>query len=348
MDFQKMQAAYKELINNEARIPITINDDKKYRDTLEQCCEKLLEKIECFLSVDEYELIKDFSQKLIEVVNLYYSGRTQEAQKIVTDIVNEIRDNDVQQKVWFSNLYDNFCYSTNMKNVFFRARLGDSNESFTSKRMMMLPHDCRTKAKTGRFNIAGVTSLYLANSSYCCWMEKGRPADNLFNVSKFELKDNFYVLNLANTDVLENFAFTNVGEVLASLKMLILRMAVYFRVEEKDRSFKSEYVISNLLTSACIEAGVDGIAYYSTKSECLEANRRIAVNIVIFDNPQKEINNCFVVSNAINYSLFKHINASQDIIKEHSDSMKIYENGLIIEYSFTDFYFFDKYLFKHV
>ena len=43
--------------------------------------------------------------------------------------------------------------------------------------------------KTGsyRFSIPGITSLYLGNTSYACWIEMGRSAEHDFNVSSVVL-----------------------------------------------------------------------------------------------------------------------------------------------------------------
>lgn len=63
----------------------------------------------------------------------------------------------------------------------------------------MLHHPFKLRGKTGnyRFSIPGVTSLYLANSSYGCWIEMGRPSEHDFNVSPFVLDGTQRIFNLA-------------------------------------------------------------------------------------------------------------------------------------------------------
>ncbi len=55
--------------------------------------------------------------------------------------------------------------------------------------MMYLPISLRSKSGNYRFSIPGNPSLYLANSSYGCWIETGFPADIDFNVSSPVLLD---------------------------------------------------------------------------------------------------------------------------------------------------------------
>ena len=65
---------------------------------------------------------------------------------------------------------------------FFRARCG-TPQGFAAHDMLHLPYSKRSLTGSYRFSIPGVPSLYLANSSYGCWIELGQPSDHDFNVS---------------------------------------------------------------------------------------------------------------------------------------------------------------------
>ena len=63
--------------------------------------------------------------------------------------------------------------------------------------MIHLPNSLRAKSGNYRFSIPGNPSMYLANSSYGCWIETGCPAEIDFNVSPILLEGNQKIFNLA-------------------------------------------------------------------------------------------------------------------------------------------------------
>jgi hypothetical protein len=79
---------------------------------------------------------------------------------------------------------------------FFRCRTGNPSNRFTAKQMLYLPRSLRAKSGNYRFSLPGSPSMYLANSSYGCWIETGYPADNDFNVSPILLDGTQKILNL--------------------------------------------------------------------------------------------------------------------------------------------------------
>lgn len=79
---------------------------------------------------------------------------------------------------------------------FFRCRIGNPSNAYEAKDMLHLPLKLRSKSGNYRFSIPGNPSLYLANSSYGCWIETGFPPENDFNVSPVLLDGTQKVFNL--------------------------------------------------------------------------------------------------------------------------------------------------------
>src|SRR5690606_13295688 len=77
----------------------------------------------------------------------------------------------------------------------YRARIGSGNFSKTD--FLHIPFNKRGLVSTQRFSIAGVPSMYFGLTSYVCWLELDKPADNLFNIAAYELPKVMKVLNLA-------------------------------------------------------------------------------------------------------------------------------------------------------
>ena len=71
------------------------------------------------------------------------------------------------------------------------------------------------------------------------------------------------------------------------LKLLILMIATSYTVEESNRIFKSEYIISQSVMLACNELGFDGVAYLSKRVDD-EMFANIAINVALFANIKRE------------------------------------------------------------
>ena len=66
---------------------------------------------------------------------------------------------------------------------FFRARTSDKFCVFNREEMLHIPFDLRERVSSTRFSIPGLPCLYLATTTYCCWLELRTPPDYQFNVS---------------------------------------------------------------------------------------------------------------------------------------------------------------------
>lgn len=168
---------------------------------------------------------------------------------------------------------------------FFRARTSDTAQTFSPKEM--LHHPFRLRGMTGnyRFSIPGVTSLYLANSSYGCWIELGRPSEHDFNVSPFVLDGSQRVFNLA-VMTRHIFHLKSDDDVHCWIKLLVLMIATSYKVNEKSRVFKSEYIVSQSVMLACKRLGFAGVAYFSKRVES-ELFAVTAINLALFAEYKK-------------------------------------------------------------
>lgn len=220
--------------------------------------------------------------------------------------------------------------------------------------MIYLPEKLRAKSGNYRFSIPGNPSLYLANSSYGCWIETGFPPEIDFNVSPVVLDGTQRILNLAVS--IRDFSSLNEVEdtrVHCWLKLLLLCIATSYRIEEANRTFKSEYIISQIIMIACRKLKLDGVAYYS-KRVSDEQFAFCAINLALFVDYKRKNNSIsghIKIDDAFNYAVFKQLRPS---LKYKKYPLKSVSTELITNigdrerqypYRETDFFEFDSFLF---
>ena len=181
------------------KTPIVIGNDNDYLDSLDSKFDMLIETFE-EIHIDNFfiEQIKDYKDKLHSVIIKYYSGEIQEAQNIIENIIYEFKD----QQPAISNINDSISfglYNLDYKYdvQFFRARCSEKTVDYKREEMLHIPFSKRSLVKSGRFSIPGLPCLYLGTTSYVCWLELGRPADYMFNVSPVKLDNSQKIFNLA-------------------------------------------------------------------------------------------------------------------------------------------------------
>ena len=127
--------------------------------------------------------------------------------------------------------------------------------------------------KTQRFSISGIPCIYLSTSSYGCWIEMNRPDSKSFQVSSIKIPTDIKVLNLCIQQNLINGKMAVIQntkewkEAIQCLEIFPLVIATSYHVKQNDRSFKSEYIIPQIVMQVCGELGIKGIAYLSKKVE---------------------------------------------------------------------------------
>lgn len=128
--------------------------------------------------------------------------------------------------------------------------------------------------------------MYLSTTSWGCWIEMNKPSRRKFNVSALRIPGNLRVLNLCVQQNLINGMSAlpdekDYREIISLLEILPLVIATSFRVtKQKERVFKSEYVIPQLIMQVCLELGIDGVAYLSKRTDAMIAYP-YAVNLAL-------------------------------------------------------------------
>ena len=260
---------------------------------------------------ESINIIVSFSKKILKSLNSYYKADIAESNQIILDLVKDIGDNPFA--VSSVNNSEAFPGKKEDELQFFRSRLGYPNEHFKAIDMLHMPKSLRAKSGNYRFSIPGNPSMYLANSSYGCWLEMGCPADIEFNVSPILLDGSQKIFNLAISIRDDRFKkFSDEDSVHCWLKLYLLTIATSYIIEEENRTFKSEYIVSQSLMMACKKMKYDGIAYYSRRVED-ELFSLCAINLVLFVDYNGKYSNLIKhikIDDAFNYSLFKQLSGN--------------------------------------
>ena len=356
----------KELLSS-VSAPFSCNFDIDYYDAVSLKLSELEDLL--ILSGAEQEIVdasKEFRFALISILEEYYKGNVFSAQAKMNEQIRIICSEDELAAVEVNRCS---VVGDNKERIpFFRARLDADEEGFTSKEMGVIPFSQRTRCNAERFSIPGLPCLYAGNTSYVCWLEMGKPADYRFNVSILWVDNSIKLLDLT---VVANCLFSHFvdGSLILSenlsigrIKRIMLSICSSFRVKEKARIFKSEYIIPQLVMLSCRDYNLDGISYFTTKvSNSLLAGICTA-NIALFskyendlfypDMDKSVLDGRVSVSDAVNYSVFKQMVFDACSVPDHLwiegsrfiNNIDVY--GEQTEYRNTEFYRFDKYLLK--
>ena len=342
-----------DFICEELHGPFVIKKDYEYINDLEKKYLIVLKRAQNAGADEESILIiKKYKDKIIKAINSYYKADISKCNTIIKNLIMDIG----KEPFAVSTLKNSSAFpGTRDKEIqFFRCRLGEPSNSYRAKDMLHLPVKMRAKSGNYRFSIPGNPSLYLSNSSYGCWLETNLPADSFFNVSPVILDGSQIIFNLAIS--LRDHHFLNEYErnrVHCWIKLFMLAVATSYRVEEKGRTFKSEYIVSQSIMMACKKLKYDGVAYYS-KRVSNESFALCAINLALFVDYDKEYSNIvkhLKIDDAFNYSLYKKLSNSLNY-KEYT--LRLANTGFTTNignydrqypYRETEFYDFDKFLF---
>ncbi len=312
----------KQLNYEEYCTPFVINNDNEYVSALESKLKSLIDNFEfCGADSDIIEIAKDTCRKIINSIDLYYKGGIVDAQTIINELINSFDDDSYA----ITGINNSIAFpgfgQENLEVQFFRARLSERVEGYKANEMLHIPFNKREIIKSQRFSIPGLPCLYLGNTTYDCWIELGRPADYMFNVSPALLDNTQKVLNLAVSiryfyEYLTPKDTCDVAEMkkemLTLLKLVILNICTSYRVINDDRNFKSEYIVSQMIMLACKKRGLDGIAYFSKRIISEMFSSIYSVNLVLFanynhENSLSEICEHIEIDDSFNFSMYKQL-----------------------------------------
>lgn len=241
--------------------PFSVNTDAEYYDNLRKrytAFVKLLKKASA--DVESLKIAQKYTDKVCEALRDYYHGAVSSCHQKILNLVSGCSDNKIAVSILDESRAFPGPKGTEIQ--FFRARNSDVAQTFTPKEMLHHPFKLRGKTGNYRFSIPGVTSLYLANTSYGCWIEMGCPSEHDFNVSPFVLDGTQKIFNLAvlSRDISQLHTEEDVHN---WIKLLVLMIATSYKVAEQNRAFKSEYIISQSVMLACKKLGHDGAMSFS-------------------------------------------------------------------------------------
>ncbi len=334
--------------------PFVIQKDLDYYDDLRR---RLTHFVNCLKKVADIESIiiaRKYSDKVCESLRDYYQGNISICHKRIKNLIKGCQNH----KLAVATLNESRAFpgQRGSEIQFFRARSESEAKTMQPKDFLHLPFSQRSKSGNYRFSIPGVTSLYLANTSYGCWIEMGKPSEHDFYVAPVLLDGNQKIFNLAvATRMLEELNDGAKDYIHCWIKLLVLMIATSYKVEETNRTFRSEYIISQSIMLACKELGYDGVAYFSTRVED-ELFAFTAINLALFaDNEKKkeygEICYRMKVDEPMNYQLFRQLRPSatyqQYELRVSRTGLITNINGFKRQYTYrdTEFYRFDEHLF---
>ncbi len=340
--------------DKELQSPFVIKKDSDYYKDLRQ---RLTHFVNCLRNVADEKSVsiaKNYSDRVCMSLRDYYHGNVNACHRRIRNMVKDC-DNHV---LALAKLNNSRAFPGNMASEiqFFRARSISEAQTLQPKGFLHLPFSLRGKSGNYRFSIPGVISLYLANTSYGCWLEMGKPAEHDFYVAPVILDGHQKVFNLAvSTRMLHQLNDGAKDYVHCWIKLLVLMIATSYIVEEPNRTFRSEYIISQSVMLACKKLEYDGVAYFSKRVED-ELFAFSAINLALFANYEKnkefgEICNHMKVDEPMNYQLFRQLSPAATY--QHYN-LRISRTGFITningfkrQYSYrdTEFYRFDEHLF---
>lgn len=335
--------------------PYHIKNDIEYYDDLKSKLKIFYENAKKSGADEEsLKIIKRYSEKIKKAVRKYYEGKISTSHQIIKNLIKEVSTNSLA----VDTVNKSKAFLGAGKEIqFFRARQSENFKHFTANDMLHIPYSKRGKTKNYRFSIPGIPSLYLGNTTYACWLELGCPSEHDFNVSPVLLDGTQKILNLAVSTrkhwYLDEY---NEDRVHCWLKLIVLMIATSYVVEEEDRDFKSEYIVSQSIMLGCKELGLDGVAYYS-KRVVSEMFANSAINLALFTKYKKgedysSICKCIKVDEAFNFSVYKQLGISDKKLEYEDYRLKQTGKSTIIgdkkrkfDYFNSEFCAFDKFLF---
>ena len=334
--------------------PFSVREDSDYYNDLRKRYTHLIKLLES-AGADEkcIGIVKKYSDKVCEAIRDYYKGNISTCHQKIQNLVKKSSDN----KLALSSLNESIAFpgGKNEEIQLFRARVSNTAADYTPRDMLHLPYKLRAKTGNYRFSIPGIACLYLANSSYGCWIEMGRPSEHDFYVAPAVLDGSQKIFNLAVMS--RDLAHVNDTErVHCWLRLLVLMIATSYKVEENGRSFKSEYIVSQSIMLACKTLGYDGVAYFS-KRVFDERFALVAINLALFADYRRgkeygEICSHLKIDYAMNYQMYRQLNSAAKLRKyklrvANTPYITNIKDNQRNQYSYkdTEFFLFDKHLF---
>ena len=342
--------------NHDEYDEVIIREMKRYRDKLSS--KRRWQEDPSFL--EEVDAVISHIQ---DAIHLERRGETWKAQQEIHEII----DNYCHERFFVNPMTSNFAFrgtaafhdkdEDEMEPrqrealTFFRCRTGKFQKR---EDLYPLPSNKLSFCSAQRYSLAGIPCLYLATTTYCCWMEIGRPEE--FSASSYKPTESGKKLRILNLAFSQRQMHNLGKDSRAAYLLFPLVMAVSVAVKNPraDANFRPEYTISHLVMRCLREFGIDGVAYCSSRiDDVLGFPHTINLAIPMFD--REKIFSGFSVTDPGTFSPQKHLckekrNASGSsylnkfYTKENTDFYSIACYGHRIDYQDTSFSDIDNYL----
>ena len=348
------------------KFPKKLSKDNEYPEAVLHFMNTLINDLrdndidEAFIDIsEEYKNI--FQQVLID----YYSGNIISAYNLIEQLIKEYKNNGIIFSKLSKSYSFNYYVIENKKwdnFLFYRARKGDISNENKEDVLKHTPFDMRSKIGSNRFSIPGQPCLYLGSTSYDCWIEMGQPDDREFNVGCILLNKDYEIINLATDIWIFLEAIKRLKEQADKemmFKSYLLSQVTSYCISENNRNFKSEYVISQLITLACKSNNIDGISYISKRVSSNEFGHNICMNLALFvpyeqgETYSRSMVSEIKIGNPINYAYFEKMNKAMLNLPSKRLPYELTPKAICIgdfenqiPYRETHFYDYDRYLYQ--
>ena len=343
--------------NHDEYDEVIIREMKRYRDKLSS--KRRWQEDPSFL--EEVDAVISHIQ---DAIHLERRGETWKAQQEIHEII----DNYCHERFFVNPITNNFAFrgtaafhdkdedkmepQQREPLTFFRCRTGKFQKR---EDLYPLPSNKLSFCSAQRYSLAGIPCLYLATTTYCCWMELGRPEE--FSASSYmpieSKKMPPRILNLAFSQrQMHNLGKDSRAAYL--LFPLVMAVSVAVKNPRADANFRPEYTISHLVMRCLREFGIAGVAYRSSRiDDVFDLLHTINLAIPLLD--REEIFSDFLVTDPGTFSPQKRLcKEKQDAsglsylnkfyTKENTDFYSIACYGHRVDYRDTSFSDIDNYL----
>lgn len=272
--------------NHDEYDEVITREMKRYRDKLSS--KRRWQEDPSFL--EEVDAVISHIQ---DAIHLERRGETWKAQQEIHEII----DNYCHERFFVNPMTSNFAFrgtaafpdkdEDKMEPrqrealTFFRCRTGKFQKQ---EELYPLSSSMLSFCSAQRYSLAGIPCLYLATTTYCCWMEIGRPEE--FSASSYKPTESGKKLRILNLAFSQRQMHNLGKDSRAAYLLFPLVMAVSVAVKNPraDANFRPEYTISHLVMRCLREFGIDGVAYCSSRiDDVLGFPHTINLAIPVFD-----------------------------------------------------------------
>ena len=272
--------------NHDEYDEVITREMKRYRDKLSS--KRRWQEDPSFL--EEVDAVISHIQ---DAINSERRGETWKAQQEIHEII----DNYCHERFFVNPMTSNFAFrgtaafhdkdEDEMEPrqrealTFFRCRTGKFQKR---EDLYPLPSNKLSFCSAQRYSLAGIPCLYLATTTYCCWMEIGRPEE--FSASSYKPTESGKKLRILNLAFSQR-QIHNLGKDSRAAYLLfplVMAGSVAGKNPRADANFRPEYTISHLVMRCLREFGIDGVAYCSSRiDDVLGFPHTINLAIPVFD-----------------------------------------------------------------